>query len=195
MLQRALLKKTACSECCQHWFYVIKSRVGFEKRNCKSDLVQLETCDSVFLKHVQFRTFFFSHGPPNSAWICKINVGYLCLSPSVTNSVGSSVVHVILSRVLWPWLSPHDFRAAAIGSHLCCPALCSAEITSRTNGFLSPKPPEVARKAALLQEAAGVSLPQPYFDFREWHRVAVCGLPEVHPLVRSALQFLNNCNL
>lgn len=100
MLQRALLKKTAYSECCQHWFYVIKSRVCFEKRNCRNDLVQLETCDSVFLKHVQFRTFFFSHGPPNSAWICKINVGYLCWSPSVTNSVGSSVVHVIFSRVL-----------------------------------------------------------------------------------------------
>lgn len=59
MLQKALLKKTACSECCQHWFYVIKSRICFEKRNCKNDLVQLETCDSVFLKHVQFRTFFF----------------------------------------------------------------------------------------------------------------------------------------
>lgn len=40
MLQRALLKKTACSECCQHWFYIIKSRVCFEKRNCKNDLVQ-----------------------------------------------------------------------------------------------------------------------------------------------------------
>lgn len=86
-------------------FYITKSRVCFEKRNCKNDLVQLEACDSVFLKHVQFRTgLVFFHGPPNSAWICKINVGSLCLSSSVTNCVGSSVVRILFTRIFWSQL-------------------------------------------------------------------------------------------